>query len=294
MTDHTSLPSVPPPLTMPFYYASLANCVVHYLVDPENVRPFLKGSALLPALFDGKASVAFNFQAYAGQSSGGVDLPPQQWSTGPCIGVTQEVELNIVAYPRARESSLPAVGFEEWVLGDEQSKLMGNHRVHVPCDSPVAIEAGIKLFGEPKFKTTLRSNLPSYNPVRESGPADYRPEWVETWGFRVDDPDDTVQDIFTCIADLNGLVPVPGNISPITEYGTHAGRPIACRWNILQPFRTFFLRSGAEAERIRLTYGHSRHPMQKDMRALLAGARVGAVQTLLSTPAAVQSRAVFL
>lgn len=293
MSRRKHLPSVPDGLTMPFYYASLNNCVVHFLVDPVRVEPFLANTVLAPAIFGGKACVAFNFQAYAGQFSGGVEQPSSQWSTS-CIGVTQEVELNIVAYPRDQAANVPEISFEDWVMGDEQSKLMGNHRVYVPCDSDPAIKAGVELFGEPKFKTTFGVNLPSYNPVRKEGTEIFRPEWVESWGFKVNDPANPKEDIFTCIADMSKLVPTPGNLSSITEYGMHDNQPIACRWNILQPFKTFFLDRNEAEWRVRVTYGQSTHPMQKDMKALLTGAYASAVQTFVSTPAAIQSRAVFI
>ncbi len=54
-------------------------------------------------------------------------------------------------------------------MGDDQTKLLGNHRIFVPCDSDVAIDAGEKLFGEPKFKTSFLLNLPSPNPCRAPG-----------------------------------------------------------------------------------------------------------------------------
>ncbi|RQS67449.1 hypothetical protein DID96_21525 [Burkholderia sp. Bp8963] len=288
----TQLPSVPAPLSMPFYYASLINCVVHFLVDAKRVAPFLQDTPLRPALFGGRASVAFNFQAYAGQFSGGVGQPAEKWPSN-CIGVTQEVELNIVAFPAAQAASLPELSFEQWVMGDDQSKLMGNHRVYVPCDSDAAIQAGVELFGEPKFKTTFGVNLPSFNPVRKAGVPFYEPEWVETWSFKVNDPQMPAEDIFTCVADLNGLTATPGNLSSITEYGQHDGRAIACRWNILQPFRTYWLRP-EDAHRVSVRYGLSRHPMQQAMKALLDGAHAHAVQTFVSAPAAIQSRAVFL
>jgi hypothetical protein len=259
-------------------------------VDAARVEKFLLGSVFAPALFDGKASVAFNFQAYAGQFS---VQPPDQWAPG-CFGVTQEVELNIVVYPKDRSASVPAVTFQDWVMGDEQSKLMGNHRVHVPCDSDMAIMAGVELFGEPKFKTTFGVNVPSYSPVREPG-ADYRAKWIETWGFKVNDPNDASKDIFTFIADLSGSRPLPGNISSITEYGTHDGRPIACRWNILQPLDTYFL-APEDRKRATLTFGASDHPMKKDMMGLLGVPPQPplAIQTFMSVPAAIQSRAVFI
>jgi hypothetical protein len=289
------LPSIPAPFSMPFYYAFLGNCVVHYLVDYDKVLPYMAGTGLTAANFGGKASVSYDFQVYGGQSSSGVGLPPEQWGTS-AASLTQEIELNIVAFPEGKESELPEITFEQWVMGDDQTKLLGNRRVWVPCDNPFAIQAGEELFGEPKFQTTFKVNIPSYSPVRLPGD-EYQIAWVKTWGFRTNDPDDSSKWIFTFIGDLDGLTSVPGNISPITEYGRHPnsdeGRPTACRWNILQPLDTYFL-SPDDQSRIDFQIGDSPHPMAADMRVLLAGEPVVAVQTLISAPAAIQSRAVYL
>jgi hypothetical protein len=47
----TNLPSITPPFTLPFFYSALSNCVVHYLVNPAVVAPFLTGTVLAPVLF---------------------------------------------------------------------------------------------------------------------------------------------------------------------------------------------------------------------------------------------------
>lgn len=284
------LPAVPEPFTMPFYYASLTNVGVFYLVPMSRVEPYLDGTGLIPASFDGQALVSFNFQLYAGQFSAGIKVSPDQWPTSGS-SLTQELELNIVAIPKRRAEQVSQVSFEQFVLGDEQSKLMGNHRVFVPCDADVAIEAGKTLFGEPKFKTSFRVNLPSPNPVRQNTDP-YQPEWEEQWGFRVDDPDNSNVAIFTCIADLTGLNKLPGNFSPITEYGTFEGDMIGCRWNILQPMDTCFL-TAEQAKRVQLVYGESTHEMGKVMRELLADMPARAVRTFNSAPAAIQSRAYY-
>jgi hypothetical protein len=263
------------------------------------VRGFLEGTGFSPALFGGLASVSFNFQLYVGQFSAGKDVPPEQWNGDQAsIGVTQEAELNIVVYPTDQEHRVADVDFQQWVMGDEQSKLMGNHRVWVPCDSKPAIKAGEDLFGEPKFFTSFKVNVPSFNPLRAGVPtsdtdAPYRPVWENSWGFRVNDPDDQSLPIFTCIADMSGRVPVPGNISSITEYGKHEGRAIGCRWNILQPLQTYFI-GQQEPDPVKLTIGPSQHQMAQDMKTLLTGARAQAVQTFVSSPVAIQSRAYFL
>lgn len=284
------LPTVPEGFTMPFYYSSLTNVGIFYLVPSERVEPFLKDTGLTAALFHGQALVSYNFQLYTGQFASGLHTPPEQWSSVGAA-ITQELELNIICFPTTQIGRVADVSFEQFVLGDEQSKLMGNHRVHVPCDADIAIQAGKKLFGEPKFKTTFKVNLSSLNPVRENT-MPYQPEWVETWGFRVDDPNDSAISICTCIADLTGMKGYPGNFSPITEYGTHQERLIGCRWNILQPMKTYFL-DDQTASRVQLTYGESDHIMKRDMQLLLDGCTPRAIRTFNSAPAAIQSRAYY-
>jgi hypothetical protein len=296
--DNSILPAIPEGFTTPFYYSSLSNIVVHYLVDKERVMPFFEGkfenSGLRPALFDGKASVSYNFQVYTAFFSAGVDAPQSKWFSS-ASSVTQELELNIVAYPKGRADSVPKITFDQWLTGEDQTKLLGNHRIFVPCDSDLAISAGEELFGEPKFKASFMLNLPSPNPCRAPGEV-YKPEWVRTWGFRINDPNNANEAIFTTIADTTGLTPIPSAISPITEYGIPNGKPIGCRWNILQPFDTFLLTGDdiEPAERVKLTYGASTHPMGVAMRELLDGVDAYAIQTYLSEPVAFQSRAYYL
>ncbi|MBC3217823.1 hypothetical protein [Serratia fonticola] len=288
--QQNDLPSIPSPFTMPFYYASLTNVGVYYLVPLSRVEPYLQGTGLSPARFGDKAMVSFNFQLYAGQFASGLNTPPEQWgSSGAAI--TQELELNIVAYPEHRKDQLAPIGYEEFIQDGDQTKLYGNHRVWVPCDAPIAIAAGEQLFGEPKFQTTFKVNLASQNPVRANS-AVYQPEWVETWGFRVDDPKDANTAIFTCIVNTLGIKSIPGNISPITEYGVHDNKLIGCRWNILQAMDTYFL-NGGHAEAVKLVLGTSSHPMRKDLEQLIGGCDPVAVQTLNSAPAAIQSRAYY-
>jgi ketosteroid isomerase-like protein len=284
------LPDIPLGFTMPFYYASLTNVSVFYLVPATRVEPYLNGTGLKAALFEDQAVVSYNFQLYCGHFSAGKDAPVSQWMNSGA-GITQELELNIVAFPEGQVGLVSQVSFEQFVLGDEQSKLLGNHRVHVPCDADIAIAAGKTLFGEPKFKTSFSINLPSPNPVRQNT-SPYQPEWLQDWGFQVNDPNDPKKAIFKCVAKLEGLSKVPGNISPITEYGTFGGRLIGCRWNLLQPMDTYFL-CPEEAHRVALTLGSSDHVMRRDMEKLIGDSPARAVQTFLSAPAAIQSRAYY-
>lgn len=281
-------PTVPYPLTLPFYYSSLTNVGVFYSVPVEQVVGFIP-DGLNPAVLDDQAVVSYNMQVYTGQVAAGRDVPPEQWLAS-ASGVTQELELNVVCYPTVRADQVVDVTLRQFLADGEQSKLLGNHRVHVPCDDPLAIQAGVELFGEPKFKTTFKVNLASPNPNRQDT-SPYEPEWVQTNGFRVDDPDDPSLAIFTAVVDTRGLVPIPGNFSPITEYGMHPPGEalIGCRWNILQPMDTFFI--DGDPGVVSLEYGESTHQMKADMQALIGDAPPVAVRTYNSAPAAIQSRA---
>jgi ketosteroid isomerase-like protein len=269
LAEPSELPSIPAGFGLPFFYSSLTNFEVMYQVDPGRVGRYLDGTGLAAATFDGRACVSYNFQAYTGQFPN-------------ATGFTQEIELNIVSYPEALASRTAEMSFQDFVLGNDQTKLFGNHRVHVPCDDPQAIAAGVQLFGEPKFRTTFTTNLPSLNDPS-----------VETWTVTCNDPDDPKLAIFTGTADLRGLPALTADISPQTEYGRHDGELIGCRWNILQPYRACLLGAG-EAGRVGLELGQSPHPMRKDMAELIGEAPAAAVRTFQSNPAAIQSRAYFV
>lgn len=267
---HNQLPPIPEGFTLPFYYATLFNVEVGYLVDIERVLPYMKGTGLIPVDFDGKAIVSFNFQNYTGQFPDGAST-------------TQEIELNIVSYPESQQHTVAFVSAQDYMRGEEQTKLMGHKRVWVPCDSDVAIKAGIELFGEPKFKTSFTTNLPSLNAPGQT-----------LWSFTCNDPDNSKVTIFTSESNLDNLIPEMSAFSPITEYGRFEGQLIGCRWNILQPTCLYFLNEKEAAERVKLIYGISSHPMRIDMEQLIGDTPAFAVRTSMSAPAAIQTRAYYI
>lgn len=286
------LPSIPDRFATPFYYSSLTTLGVNYLVPLERVKPYLK-PGVVAAKLDGMALVHYNFQVYTGNFASPDTAKPEEWFPSGAA-ITQEVEFSILVVPKSA-TRVPKITFEQYMMGEEESKLMGFLRVHVPCDAPVAIAAGVELYGEPKFQTTFRVNLASRNPGRDPNslaPEQARSEWPTTMGFRIDDPVNATESICTAIVNVTGLRALPGNPSPITEYGEHDHKLIACRWNILGPIDTYFL-SEDETDRVQLTYGNSPHQMKKDMEALLEGARPRAVQFFDSSPAAINGRAYY-
>jgi hypothetical protein len=267
-TTGQPLPPIPKGFGLPFYYSSLSNCEVLYLTDAAVAASYLKGTGLKLATFEGEACVSFNHQLYTAQFPSGASI-------------TQEIELNILAYPASLGGIVASVSFEQFVLGDEQAKILGKHRVWVPCDADLAINAGKELFGEPKFKTRFKISIPSPNDAT-----------VTTWSFTCQDPTSDEIAIFTCAADLRGLDPVFSNPAPHTEYGSFDGRLIGCRWNVLSPYQTCFL--GADAHtRVKLTIGTSGHPMAADMKALIGSTPAAAVRCFQSASVATQSRAYY-
>lgn len=280
MAKQTPGGPVQPPIAsgfgLPFYYASLYNCAMYFAAETSVVAPYLEGTKLRPAVFGGKSLVYFNYQLYT------AEFPA-------FISVVGEIELNIVSYPEVAEGRVPKLSLQEFITGEDQTKLYGNLRVHVPCDNPNAIKAGIELFGEPKFQTTFDTSLPSLNDPT-----------ARTWKFTCNDPKATAPKaggpkrptIFTAEADLLGLNPVPGNVSPTTEYGVIKGRLLCCRWNILEPHDTYFL-DARQAKRVSVTYGESKHQMRLDMQKLIGDRPCIAVQTFSSRPVAIQSRAFY-
>ena len=168
---HVILPPISPTFSMPFYYSSLSNIVVHYLVDKERVKPYFHGRfkncGLEPALFNGKASVSYNFQVYTAFFSAGVDAPQADWLS-QASGPTQELELNIVAYPKGRGSEVPDITFDQWLSGDDQTKLLGNHRIFVPCDSQTCHRCGQDAFRRAQVPDLLPAEPAVAEPVQGS------------------------------------------------------------------------------------------------------------------------------
>lgn len=264
------LPPIPSGFGLPFYYATLFNIEVAFLIDHEKTYDYLKNTGLHAVNFEGKALVSFNFQNYTGQFPNGSNT-------------TQEIELNIVSYPESQKDTVAFVTAEEYLRGEEQTKLMGHKRVWVPCDADMAIKAGIELFGEPKFKTTFTTNLPSLNVPGQN-----------TWTVICNDPTDNTESIFTCVADVADLIPEMAAFSPITEYGKFEDKLIGCRWNILQPTNLHFLNSEESKKRVQMTYGNSDHQMKADMEFLIGDSPAFAVRTSMSAPAAIQTRAYYI
>ncbi|MEV7426478.1 MULTISPECIES: hypothetical protein [unclassified Streptomyces] len=276
MTDDRSLPPVAAPYQLPFHYGALHNIGLDYLVDPAPVRKALaeQHPDLSAAEFDGRACVTLNYQLYFAQYPNGG-------------GITQEIEYSIVAHPTAGADRLARLSYEQYAHGHDQTKLLGIARLHVLCDNPLAIEAGTKLYGEPKYPAWFETTLPSLNgPAGDIWTVACKKAAPAPSGGAVDREDRT---LFSFSADLTGLPRVPVNNTPITGYGTDpAGRPLAGPMNVYQPYQYISL-TGA-AERARLTVHDPASAVGADLTALVGGAPAAGAWTYQSAPVAAHNR----
>lgn len=305
-------PPMPSDFNMPFYYASLSLFAVFYRVERSVLEPFLERTGLKVARFrtsskgavdedHGYASV--EFQNYTGLG-------------GQYLETCNEVELNIHAYPASQQHMVPAITFQDYMIGQEQTKTIGALRVDVPADNAFAVKAGADIFGEQKFLTSFHYSIPSLNTPG-----------VTTWNYSVLDPkykqptDPTKYHpkprdiIYTINADFAALESTPGTPSPITlyslldlsdpcrkkppvgscldrrrkKYGPN-DRLDGSRWDIRGEFETYFL-SGKQTQSVRLSYGKSGDPMRRNMEAILGKRpKPAAIRVFKSVPAAVENR----
>jgi len=269
------LPPIPAGFNMPFYYHSLLDCELFFRVDQRTLAPYLDGTGLAVALFeDGQGAASFNFQNYTAQFSG-------------FDSVVLEIECNILVYPISHARFVPHLTFSDFLSGQDQTKLIGNHHFSVACTNPNAVQAGIQLFGEPKFLANINSAVPSLN----------SPE-VQTWSWTCSDlnaknPAATTPLIFSTELDLRGLAPVTNNASPITEYGRAENKLIAARWNIYGDY-TAYLPAPKSKLPVKMTYGPSTQPMRTDLQTIIGAKPCAAVRVYQSPPVATQSRAFYV
>jgi hypothetical protein len=283
------MPEQPADFQMPFWYSSLQSFWLYYPARRDLVEALLPelraGHGLRLAEFEGlpdRALVSLDFQAY---TSGGAQF----------LGFTREVEFNVYVYPESRLPSVPLMTVREYLLGRDQTKTIGGFRLHVPCDNPIAVQAGQANFGEPKWLAAFDYTVPSLNAGGGT-----------TWQYGVYEPPPPHADatappapsslIFKVKARLDDLVPEPSNLSPLIEYGTRVldGREVVAAnyWNFFGWFDTYFL-TEEDDRRVELTMGPSidHHRLHQDVRTVIGSQAPLAAQTFTSPPVSSESQA---
>lgn len=314
----------PPPtmFSFPFYYASLSSLTLFWRVPIQPLRSYLKNTTLEPADFGtrGQGVVSLEFQNYTEYL--GTGSAPSNAGMGTC----NEVEFNILCFPKIwkEEGRVPDISFEDFIIGEEQTKTVGSYRVQVPADNLVAVKAGADEFGEQKFYTMFNYSVPAGNAPKQSS---------VLWDYTVLDPGYAIKlkngepappktppegIIYTLTANLTGLVEAVGNPSPITLFSTIPATPPPCaapnfslvndpkcwnrrrptlptdillasNWNIRGDFLTYF--PGKKKINAAIKLGKSQDPMRQALADLLpAGTAPAAARVYQTPPAATESR----
>jgi hypothetical protein len=247
-----------------FNYASLQSLMVFFSVPAAAVRPLLKGTGLEPGIFDGKALVNLNFERYAGFGS--------SYSS-----YVDEVEFNVVAFPRFRAGTEPQLTVQQYLTGDDQSKTYGNFRVNVPCDSAVAVQAGSRNYGEIKFVASFSFSVPDVN---DPG--------VQSWWIRCYATPKAPGSQLPYIFDLKVNTNTPGapapSISAFSPVPAYANLKVKGKWHMVTSarvifgvFRSWLPNPGKTAITplpagvVQLTVGDAKHEMRRQMAAVFKG-----------------------
>ncbi|TLQ42670.1 hypothetical protein [Streptomyces marianii] len=281
MTAHWNrLPPVHTDFRLPFQIGALHHIGLDFLVDPDPVRRRLESenSDLDVTLFDSKACISMNYQLYFAQFAGGGSL-------------TQEIELNIIAHPKASSTFLPDLCYRQFAEGQDQTKLNGCWRIQVVCDSPLAIKAGKELFGEPKRPAWFETVMPSPN-AAPSG------TWRVTCkraglenGQKIVPSDKTM---FSFEIDLTEVTPMPVSMAPITMYGRspsndNGGRTIAAPFNVCQPYLLYPL-APEDEDRYQVSVIEHESGIGADLGSLVGDAKPVSAWAYQSPPVASQHR----
>lgn len=277
-------PPFPSGFTMPFWYASLQSFWLYYAVPldliAQKLPQFAGANALAPAAFawnDNQVGLAsIDLQIYTGHGPGYLEY-------------VREVEFNIYAYPVARVPFVPSMTVEQFLAGEDQTKTLGGWRLHVPCDNQNAVNAGIGLFGEPKFLAQFSYTTPCLN-----APA------VRDWNYTVYQNlagNQQGPPIFEVSANLDNVIAKSHeNPSPLTEYGTftdaNGAHLVSNQWTFYGPFETYYF---GNSPNVTLTLGTQPDTTNTiaDLKFLLAGRDPIAAQVFTSAPVSSETRAAF-
>ena len=301
-------PPIPKDYKMPFAYASASFFWVFYKADKDLLNDYLSETGLEAASFsdldDNQGVVALNFQNYTDH-------------LGMMVSTVNEVEFNIHSSPVAYSADVPNISFDNYLYGQEQTKLIGSFRLHVPADNEIAVKAGRAAFGERKFLDKFCYNVPALN---NEGHSD------KSWVYIVGDPDDPAQKncppqdwpftpqlwpkewpyIYRIDAQLNGINTRIGNASPLTLYSMLPGGPdlppggpdqklIGSRWNLFGIFEDYYPINESDQPKVKIKIGKIDHPMAKDMQKIIGdNPELLAVRVFQSPPVAVENRAYYV
>ena len=263
-TTTKQLPDIPIPSALSFYYAGISSIWLWYRAPLDVLRAYVEPLGMTPYDFGGgQGAVNINFfNAVCFYGSG------QPGNQG--LGGFNETEINVMAYATKVAANVPSgLTLEQYLISGDPTKRIGNYRVWVACDDPVAVACGIQVFMENKFLVGYDYDIPGANNSR-SGPDQFTYNWACV--------DTTGAEIYKAQLKLDGLSCVPGNMSEVIDlsYDKTSRRPVGSRRNYLGLFDTYL--QPAVSSSVQLKYGKSENPMRHDMENVIGTSKPVAIQ----------------
>ena len=184
----------------------------------------------------------------------------------PGVAGITEAEFNILVYPTSQKDLVPEITFKEFILGQEQQKIIGQYRLAVVCDHMGAVHAGREKYGEHKFPGNIDYKIDTYNNNSTEGKA-------MSFYFKAypvaGSPDDY---IFSLNVNLEGSLRLFSDFSPVVVYGAIPPEPqkniqqkvVGSRRNYLGMCKAYFPKNDNDRS-VKLEYGLcSKSPVLND------------------------------
>lgn len=248
-------PSIPDEDSSPFHYSSLMGCGALFAAPSDSFAALLP-SGIVPATLSGRTYAALAYQRYHAS-----------YPTGDAV--INELELSVLAVPAGHLDR--EVEVDEFLRGNDQTKQIGFFPLHVACDNDAAINPGITIFGEPKFKAGFTIETPSWNT--------HRPR---SWSIAVADHPSGQPIMSLHVEAVHGA---PAGLSPITTYSMRDERLIASRWQINN-----LTVAESRSAQARLPFINAGHPLGRTAAALIDAQNATAVWQHITPPVAVRYR----
>src|SRR5689334_4235594 len=160
-----------------FYYAGISAIWLWYQAPLDLLRAYVEPLGMTPYDFGGgQGAVNINFfNAVCFYGSG------QPGNQG--LGGFNETEINVMAYATKVAANVPSgITLNQYLISGDPTKRIGNYRVWVACDDPVAVACGIQVFMENKFLVGYDYNVPGPNNPRTKPGDDYNgDEYTYDW-----------------------------------------------------------------------------------------------------------------
>jgi len=268
-TTTKKLKDIPVDSALSFYYAGISAIWLWYRAPMDTLRAYLEPLGMTPYDFgNGQGAVNINFfNAVCFYGNG------QPGNQG--LGGFSETEINVMAYATKVAANVPTgISLDQYLISGDPTKRIGNYRVWVACDDPVAVACGIQVFFENKFLVAYDYDVPGPNYAREPGKQ-------FTYDWKCHDTEATSRVIYEAVLELDGLSCVPGNVSEVIDlsYDKTSRRPVGSRRNYLGLFDTYQASiQPAVSKAVQLKYGRSDHPMRHDMEKLIGKSEPVAIQ----------------